>query len=252
MTKHMTMLQLAAVALALLAVSSLSRAQGEADLALASLKFFIEFNEADEDVGVQLLLGGEPYKRLQAFRPDGRKILDVKPRRSLRIQGLSDLFFESAEPGLDEVSMEEFLHRFPEGEYEFETITLDGAEQGGEAMFTHIIPAGPAIVSPQDGDEVDPADTVVTWEQVTQTTEFNPPQQGCSTDGTMGCTIVGYQVIVTREDPLRVYSVDLPADATTVSVPPEFLEPNTEYELEILAIEENDNQTISLLFFKTK
>jgi hypothetical protein len=35
-------------------------------------------------------------------------------------------------------------------------------------------------------------------------------------------------VIVTREDPLRIYSVDLPAGTTSVSVPPEFLDPGTE------------------------
>ena len=43
----------------------------------------------------------------------------------------------------------------------------------------------------------------------------------------------------------------MPAGTTSVSVPPEFLDAGTEYELEILAIEESDNQTISLIFFKT-
>ena len=43
----------------------------------------------------------------------------------------------------------------------------------------------------------------------------------------------------------------MPADATSVSVPPEFLDPGVEYELEILAVEESDNQTISIVFFET-
>ena len=91
---------------------------------------------------------------------------------------------------------------------------------------------------------VDPADVTITWEPVTMTTAFNPPQ--------VPVNIVGYQVIVTREDPLRVYSVDVSADTTSVSVPPEFLEPGVEYELEILAVEESDNQTISIIFFETE
>ena len=218
-------------------------ARGE-KLELATLKFFIEFNETDEDVGVQCLLGGEPYKVLRAFDPKKRLMLQLNPRRSLRTQGVSDFFFESAEPSLDEVSMKEFLGRFPEGEYEFETITLDNQLQAGEVEFTHTIPAGPVITNPLDGDVVDPENLIITWEPVTMTTEFNPPQ--------LPVKIVRYQVIVTCEDPLRVYSVDMPTDATSVSVPPEFLSQGTEYELEILAVEESDNQTISLLFFTTE
>lgn len=213
------------------------------ELTLASLKLFIEFNETDADVGVQSSLAGEPYKRLSAFGPNGRKILDLRPRRNLKLQGLSDFFFESAEPSLDEFSMSRFLRRFPAGIYEFETVTIDGLEQDGETWFTHVIPAGPEIVFPEDGDVVDPDDTVIEWEPVTHTTAFNPPQRPVE--------IVGYQVIVTREDPLRVYSLDVPADVTSVSVPPEFLDPGTEYELEVIAIEGSDNQTISLLFFET-
>ena len=216
----------------------------EQELTLTTLKFFIEFNETDEDVGVQVLLGGEPYKRLSAFGPDGRKILDLRPRRSLKMQGLGDFFFESAEPSLEDFPLDEFLDRFPAGEYEFETVTIDGIEQNGETMLTHVIPAGPVITSPQEGDVVDPANFVIEWESVTMTTPLNPPQQPV--------TIIGYQVIVTRVDPLRVYSVDVSAETTSVTVPREFLDANTEYELEILAIEESDNQTISLTFFETE
>ena len=226
-------------------------------LELGTLKFFIEFNETDEDVGVQALLGGKPYKSLRAYGPDGRsddeggksddegdsKILDLRARHSLKMQGLGDFFFESAEPSLDKFPLADFLDRFPQGKYEFKTVTIDGITQNGETMFTHVIPAGPVITSPEEGVVVDPANTVVSWDPVTLTTALNPPQQPV--------TIVGYQVIVTREEPLRVYSVDVPAGTTSVSIPPEFLDAGTEYELEILAIEESDNQTISLIFFKT-
>ena len=216
----------------------------EDELTLATLKFFIEFNETDADIGVQALLGGEPYKRLSAYGPNGRKILDLRPRRGLKMQGMSDFFFESAEPSLDEFPLDEFLARFPVGEYEFETITIDGIEQDGETMLTHVIPAGPVIISPEEGEVVDLDDTVlISWEPVTQTTAFNPPQEPVK--------IVGYQVIVTREDPLRVFSFDVSDETTRINLPPELLDAETEYELEVIAIEESDNQTISLLFFET-
>ena len=50
--------------------------------------------------------------------------------------------------------------------------------------------------------------------------------------------IVGYQVIVERLTPtLRVFSADLPATATKVTVPSAFMEPHTEYAFEVLAID---------------
>ncbi len=212
-------------------------------LTLTTLKFFIEFNETNEDVGVQALLGGEPYRVLKAYDPDGKKILEVKPKRGLKMQGMSDFFFESAEPSLAEFPLADFLERFEAGSYEFETTTIDGIEQDGETILTHVIPAGPVITAPLEGEVVDVKNVIVEWEPVTLTTAFNPPQEPVA--------IVGYQVIVTRVDPLRVFSVDVPAGTTSVSVSPDFLEPSTEYELEVLAIEASDNQTISLLFFET-
>ena len=46
-------------------------------------------------------------------------------------------------------------------------------------------------------------------------------------------------------------TIDLPASATSVSVPPEFLEPDTEYKFEILVLEVSGNKTITESFFMT-
>ena len=43
----------------------------------------------------------------------------------------------------------------------------------------------------------------------------------------------------------------MPPTVTALSVAPEFLEPDTVYELKVLALEESGNQTISVGFFKT-
>jgi hypothetical protein len=50
---------------------------------------------------------------------------------------------------------------------------------------------------------------------------------------------------VEREDPLRVFSVALPASVTSVTIPSEFLEPATRYKLEVQAIEASGNQTLT-------
>jgi hypothetical protein len=77
-----------------------------------------------------------------------------------------------------------------------------------------------------------------------------------------GIQIAGYHVVVEREDPFRLFDVRLPATATSVTVPPEFLDSDTEYSFEVLAVEAGvgapsvepslgGNQTISSSSFTT-
>ena len=64
-------------------------------------------------------------------------------------------------------------------------------------------------------------------------------------------------VVVEREvpEPLIVFTVEVPADATSVTIPAEFLEASGIYKYEVIAIEDRDgergNQTISESFFCT-
>ena len=75
----------------------------------------------------------------------------------------------------------------------------------------------------------------MTWEPVTEPA---------------GITIVGYQVVVTKEEPLRVLSAGLPAGATRFAVPAEFLAEGGEYKLEVAAIDKSRNQTFTEVTFK--
>lgn len=201
------------------------------------IQFFFELNATDGDLGVQLKLGAEPWKKLKILGPDGRRLLEVEGKGTLKDFGLTDFHFESNEPNFEEMSMEDILDEWPEGEYTFVAKTIDGCKMKGTAELTHDIPDAPEITSPADGDEVDPDDLVIEWEPVTTPS---------------GIEIVSYQVIVTSEDDSSFrFDVVLPPDATSVSVPSEFLEPGALYELEVLAREESGNQTISLLFFTT-
>ena len=109
-------------------------------------------------------------------------------------------------------------------------------------------PVGPTLTSPLDGDEeVDPGNIEVSWEPVTTDLEGD------------AITIVGYQVIVEEDGDSGfpdgfaqpVFSVYLPASATSVLVPSEFMRPDTDYAFEVLAIEESGNQTLSSAEFAT-
>jgi hypothetical protein len=219
------------------------RSQDEINFADARIK--IEFNSTAEDVGIQVFLDGEAWKKVRIFSPDG-KIFQVNGRGNLKGLGLTELFFESQEPSLDELPLEDFLALFPEGDYQFQGTTVEGGSLVATATLTHDIPCGPIILSPAEGDTVDPSNTKIEWESVTNKVNLSTGQCGGEAS-----EIAGYQVIVEREDPLRTFSVDLPASATDVVVPPEFLESGTEYKFEVLAIEVSGNQTIGESFFCT-
>ena len=198
-------------------------------------KIIIEFNSTDSDVGVQAFLGGPPWEAVEIVSPDGRKVFHVD-RGSLKELGMNELSFESEERSLDDLPLEQLLALFPEGEYKFSGKTVEGDELVSTAMLTHDIPDAPVIVSPSGGT-VARNDAVIKWDPV-----VSPP----------GIEIIGYQVAVEREDPLRVLSADLPAASTSLTVPADFLEPGTEYNFEVLAIEVSGNQTIALSSFKTE
>ncbi len=207
-----------------------------APVRLEEAKLIIEVNATDGDAGLQVFLDGEAWRSMEIFSPDKRKLLDVESQGELGDLGLTELFSESNEPSFEELSLEEFKALFPEGRYSFSGETVEGQRLRGTARLSHTTPAGPMVVTPEPGGVVAPDHAVISW------------QPG---DQPAGVAIVSYQVIVEREDPLRVFSVELPATTTSVTGPPEFLESGTQYKLEVLAIEARGNQTITEIEFMT-
>lgn len=132
--------------------------------------------------------------------------------------------------------MEEFLERFPEGEYKFEGETLEGDELVGEAEFTHALPAPPENLSPAEGDVVSPLGFTVSFDAVTEDVNGNP------------IDVSYYEVVVEKENAepiLQTFKVILRPSQTSVAVPSAFLEPDTEYKVEVIAVLEGGNRTIT-------
>jgi hypothetical protein len=222
---------------------------------LADTKLYIEHNATDEDTGVHALLAADGWTTLCVTDPNGTRLLVTDPQGPLGELGLADLFWESREPENTEYSIADLEADFPEGEYLVSAVDFEGNPLAGTARFTHDIPAPPTIVSPSplasDAETAasvthSPEDVVVRWEPVTETIDGAP------------LTVTAYEVIITDDafvDPhgfaQPIYDVHVGPDARSLSVPPEFFEPATVYEVEVLALEESGNQTISLGFFTT-
>lgn len=202
------------------------------EVPLEEARIFFEFNQTDDDLGVHVLLDGEDWREIAIENPKGKVIFAVRGKEGFREFGMTELFFEGAEPSLDEVPLQELLDLFPEGEYEFSGTTADGNGIVGAATFTHAVPNGPAVST-----EVGPDDFVrIHWTAVPGVPPGFPSRE---------IVIAGFQVIVGS------FQVTLPGSATSVTLPPEFVASLDagEHEFEVLAIEEGGNQTITASSF---
>jgi hypothetical protein len=211
------------------------------DVALEISRIYIEYNFTDNDLGFHVFLDGEDWRLLRIFNPDGKVIFDVTGRGPYAELGLTELFFEGAEPELTDVPLDELLAQFPEGVYEFEGVTVDGAEIEGESTLSHAVPAGPDV-SLTDGVATCGNPFMIRWTRVTTT----PPEPagGGGPFPNLPIDVEAYQVIA---DPFQVTLPDTGEPNQAVTLPNEFvcsLEPG-EHDFEVLAIDASGNQTIT-------
>jgi hypothetical protein len=206
----------------------LHAAADQADLSGAGIPFaiaevFFEFNTTDNDLGFQVFLDAEGWKRVRLLDPAEKEIALLQAGGQLARLGITELRFESAEP-----SAEEVLGRFPPGEYWFRGRTAEGRLLASNAVLSHDLLPAPTM-SPS-GAVVRVRDAVVEW---------NAPGAGL------------VEIIINHPELGHTFDVTLPASARRLKVPPQFLTPGQEYKIEILAISENGNRTIVESTFRT-
>lgn len=213
-------------------------------------ELFFELNNTDGDLGIHALVDGDAWKYLEIEDPRDRKMLNIIVRGRLRKQGLTELFFESAEPPFDELSPRRFFRRFPEGEYDIEGITIEGEERESEVWLSHVLPAPPeptvnGVPAPEDCDEdelpvvIAGEPVIIAWPLVS---ESHP------TIGKSGpIDVVNYEVVVEIDETPWKTSTILPPNATSFEVPQEILalglEEGGEIKFEVLVREASYNQT---------
>ena len=178
---------------------------------------FFEFNSTDNDLGLQLFLDAEGWKKVTVSNDEIGRIARFQTEGQFSELGITELRLESAEP-----SPQEVLNLFPPGVYRFRGRTVNGDRLVGEAELSHdLLPA--FSFSPSDGEEVDPDDTLVEWDAP-------------------GAELV--EIIIGSDDFEACFDVIVEGDEGDLDIPEQFLEPNTEYKIELLAVAENGNKTI--------
>ena len=216
---------------------------------------YFELNDTDGDLGIHALIDGDAWKMLVIEDPNGRQDLAVSLGGTMRRQGLTELFFESAEPPFDELTPAQFLRRFPEGEYLLRATTLGGEVFESLDEVSHLIPAPPGHVEvngrelPENCD-AEPLPSVsepftVRWDAV----EMSHPRIGRQNEP---LEIVKYELVLEGEDEELVFTFDLPPDTTEVEIPGGFAATGDVLKVEVLVKEESGNQTAVESCFEVK
>lgn len=197
------------------------------DVPLKYSRIYWEYNSSANDLGVHVTLDGEDWTRLRIRNPNKKLLFEVNGKGPYKNLGMTELFFEGAEPSLDDFPLNDLLALFPEGEYEFDGKLAGGGETEGTWMFSHAIPDGPQVSA-----EVGPNNFLkISWTAVTANPAGFPIKP---------LNITGYQVIVEN------FLVTVPSTVLSLTVSPEFvatLAPG-EHLYEVLAIDANANQTL--------
>lgn len=217
---------LVAIVLGVAVVQGWAPAAAADPIPFSAVRLVIEQNVTDGDAGIQVFFDGEAWEEVRIEAPSGKTLLHIRAKGAVKQLGLTEVFFESEEPSLAEI-----LDQFPAGEYLFRGRTVEGDRLQGVATLSHDLPDAPAILAPPSDVPVDPGATVISWGAV--------------------AGVAGYQVIVEQDDLGVSLAVDVPASTTSLSVPPQFLQADTTYALEVVAIAPNGNRSIRESTFTT-
>jgi hypothetical protein len=230
---------------ALLVSAPFSVIAEEEDIPFDEAQLFFELNNTDGDLGIHGKVDGDEWKRLKIEDVNERRMLDIRIVGRLKRQGLTELFFESAEPTFDELDPEDFFARFPEGIYEIEGLTLDGEERESEVFLSHVMPApadnveinGFASAEDCDAEELPVVSTPVTlsWDPIT-TSHPDLGKPGA-------VEIDYYEIVVEIDDTELSMTTRVPDGVTELTIPDGFMDLSEEFKFEILARASNGNKT---------
>lgn len=222
-----------------------------------------ETNGSACDMGIQMLFDTDGITEGSVADPSDEVVYSFKASAGMaEIGGQTEGFLEGVEPQItellevedlgcersdeeEEIALEDLFTAWPAGTYLFEGQSREGVAFEGEAILTHQIPARPDITAPAPGTVVSADEPLlIEWDKV----------RGPILPGLGPVRIVGYHVVV---GPVGVvapprFDVDVPKDVLSMTVPEQFLQPNTVYEFEVFATEQSGNQTFTEGLFCTE
>ena len=191
------------------------------------VELFIEYNATDGEASLQAFFDGPAWTRVRMVGPAGRTIVETKdPSGVLGVVDLTELTSESPDPTLPQL-----LQMFPPGDYSFRGMALGGDPLEGEGRLSYDLPDPVVIIG------IDPTVPVITWTWAPR--RLSPIQE-----------LASVQVVLENARGIAM-GFDLHPSTTSFVVPAELLEPDTAYQVDVVAIAANGNRTVTESAFVT-
>lgn len=246
MTRRMSRLLILLAVTAALVVSAAALvpdARAQRPQRFFEAELFFELNDTDGDLGIHASIDGEPWTDLEIEAPGDRNLLNIFSRGQLRTQGLTQLFFESAEPSFDELNPADFFRRFPEGLYEIEGRAQGGGTIESTAVLSHVLAAPPENILVSGAPAAESCDAaplptvsapvIIDWDPVTR----SHPEIG--KQGPI--KVSRYQLFVEGEG--VNLGLDLPPTVTEFEIPMGLTNLGKEFKFEIIVRTTTGNNT---------
>jgi hypothetical protein len=181
---------------------------------------YFELNATDGDIGLHGILDGDSWKAAAIKGPGGFSVLRAVPNQASPEFGMTELFFESNEPPLEERSFAELVALFPPGTYQFYgTTAAANLPMRASDVLSTAMPCPPTVQAPRLVN----GDLAIKW-RVNQG-NYNPDTSVCSSSNPV--KVAKIQAFFSFENPdtgeKREFSADLGPAARSVEVPDELL-----------------------------
>lgn len=224
--------------------------EDDTETEFAEARLYFELNDTDGDLGLHSLVDAASWTTLSIEDLLGNELFLVEVDGVLAAQGMTEIFFESAEPNFEDLNPVDFFARFPAGLYEISGGEFNGSDFESIVTLSHVIPAAPANLMAngeslnvtggceEDAGPVVAAPYTINWDPVTYSHAIL---------GAPGAVDVErYQVVLEREEPTAMRIVlDVNPDTTQVVLPQGLINAGDELKLEVLTIAESFNQSAS-------
>jgi hypothetical protein len=181
---------------------------------------YFELNATDGDAGLHGILDGDAWKSAKIKGPGGTfDVIRAQSNQDSPEFGMTELFFESNEPPLEERSFAELTALFPAGLYKFVGTSTANQPMRAEDTLTTAMPCPAIVRTPR----LVSGDLAISWRL--QRGNYDPDSGVCSAGNAV--TPIFIQAFFELSNPTtgesRKFAVDLPASARTVEVPEELL-----------------------------
>lgn len=205
---------------------------------------YFELNATDGDVGLHGILDGDSWAWAKIKGPGGTfDVIRAISNQDSPEFGMTELFFESNEPPLEERSFSELITLFPPGTYRFAGRTTANEVLFGSDRLSARMPCPPVV----SVDVNNKGEVTISWQL--QAGRYNPDTAVCAASNPVTAAYAQAFFSLENEETgfSRSFSVDLSPTTTDVEVPEEIFDgvdlEDVDAKAEVIVVAPDGNRT---------